>query len=73
MITRKVDDGTMTYHGDQKAKDIVFKKIIDWLIEHNVTCGESIMQCDSPHMAAPELLVEIVDEIELDFKYDDEI
>lgn len=46
-----------------EVKTRVFNKIVYFLSEHEVFNGESIMQTDSVHIHAPELLAAIADEI----------
>lgn len=46
----------------QKVKDL----IEDYIIKHNVTCGESVQQCDIPYQESPNLVANIVDTLEID-------
>ena len=47
----------------QKMKDDVFDAIVAYCKEQDVWSGESLMQCDSPSIEAPQTLSNIIDEI----------
>jgi hypothetical protein len=39
----------------------VFDKVVAFFMEQEAFCGESIMQCDAPQIAAPEFLSDLAD------------
>ena len=50
----------------QEAADKIMNKIIDWMEEpshYAASCGEGIMQSDNTLINAPNLIVDIVDNI----------
>jgi len=61
---------TVEFDDSQAAKEAVFNKILEFFIESESFCGESIMQSDYPLIYAPTLLSEIADDI-LKFKVTD--
>lgn len=57
------EDYTATFDDSEEAKQAVFQKLLTFFTFHEAFSGESVMQCDGPQIAAPELLSEIADEI----------
>ena len=54
----------------EEKKEKVLSLIEDYINEHRVSCGESVMQMDNPQVAAPELMADIVDIIEPEYDED---
>lgn len=59
-------DYSVSYKDDPETKDKVFNALLAWYKEQEVFHGESLMQCDEPVIAAPEILCDLIDVI--DFK-----
>lgn len=51
----------MVVQWDEKKTEKVKELITDFIKKHDVTCAESVYQCDAPNLASVELVGEIVD------------
>lgn len=60
---RKISDGVVRYNCDQRTKDMLFDKMLQWFIEQESFNGESIMQSDSLLIDGPDLLSEIAEDV----------
>lgn len=56
-------DVKVSFEDSQELRDKVFKKVLDYYLEHEAFNGESIMQSDNPQIFAPMVMSEIADEI----------
>lgn len=59
----ETDDCVVKFDDNREVRDKVFEAVVKFFVEHEVFCGESIMQCDAPQIDGPELLSEIADDI----------
>lgn len=60
---KKIFNGVVRYNCDQKTKDMLFDKMLQWYIDQDVFNGESIMQSDGPLIDGPDLLSEIAEDV----------
>ena len=51
------------YNYSEAGNELILKKIIDWLAEHNVISGESAVGKDECQINAIELIAQIADNI----------
>ena len=54
---------------DDLKRAVLIEKLLDWYVEHDSYCGESILQNDDFHMDAVEILANLADN---HFKFEDE-
>lgn len=66
---KTLDLGTrlVEYQDDQATRDAVYEKVLDWFIQVETFSGEGVMQNDTPLLEAPQLLVDLADDI---FQFD---
>lgn len=67
MTRVEMKDFVLSYKDDPNTKDVVFKKVLDFFIKHEVFSGECIYQCDAFLIDGPELLSTLADEV---FQFD---
>ena len=51
------------YNYSEAGNELILRKIIDWLAEHNVSSGESAVGKDECQIDAIELIAQIADDI----------
>lgn len=64
---KKISDGVVRYNCDQKTKDILYDKILEWFMDREIFNNESIVQSDISLLDGPDLLSEIAEDI---FEFD---
>lgn len=54
-----------TYKVDltQEDKDKIVQKILDWMVEYKISCGESLHQTDNGLLESPNLVSDIIDNV----------
>lgn len=52
---------TVEFDTSDKIKEEVFQAVIDWFLEHDSYCSESIMQSDDTLMDSPVLMSQLAD------------
>lgn len=51
------------FNHNKETRDLVFKKCLEYFIEHDNFIGEGIMQCDETIIDAPEVMADLADNI----------
>ena len=53
----------ISYEDTDEIKQQVFDAVVEFCKKYDAFCGETICQCDTPSLEAPNLLANIVDDI----------
>ena len=70
--TIKRNDVTITFEETEELKQQVYDQVLNFFLEVDAFCGETIMQSDTPQIEAPVFLSDIADDIfKFDVEYDD--
>lgn len=67
MKTLDLGNRLVKYKDDQVTRDAVYEYILAWFIRVETFSGEGVMQNDTPLLEAPQLLVDLADDI---FQFD---
>ena len=70
---KKIDGAIVTYKDSYEIREAVFEKVLAWFLRVGSFSGECIMQSDKPQIEAPELLIELADDVfEFDVTYNED-
>ena len=61
--TIKIYGDTYKVDLSEESKNKIVEKILDWMQKYNISCGESVQQCDWGIMESPNLVSDIIDNI----------
>jgi len=69
----KLEHCSVKYKSDQDTKDFVYEKVLAWFLRVGSFSGECIYQRDAPQIEAPELLVDLAENVfEFDVTHDED-